>query len=70
MSSAPGKWQLLFDTPERVGRWVFEALTRLLPIYDALEDGAEVLWVEHTNKALGQLRRRIKPKGKLEVFED
>ncbi|HEX4051110.1 MAG TPA: DUF4288 domain-containing protein [Steroidobacteraceae bacterium] len=69
-SSASGKWQLLGEPPERVGRWVFEGLTSLLPIYDALEDGAEVLWVEHTNKALGHLRRRIKPKGRLEVFED
>lgn len=68
--SATGKWQLLGDPPGRVGRWVFEGLTSLLPIYDPLEDGAEVLWVEYANTTLGSLRRRIKSKAKLEVFKN
>jgi len=68
--SATAKWELLGDSPGRLGRWVFEGLTSLLPIYDPLEDSAEVLWCEYKNKSLGTLRRRIKPKGKLETFED
>lgn len=67
-SSATGKWQLLDEPPGQLGRWIFEGLTSLLPIYDSLEDGAEVLWQEHTHKTLGSLRQRIKPKAKLEVF--
>ncbi len=69
-SSATGKWELLGDPPGRPGRWVLEGLTSLLPIYEPLEDGAEVLWCESKNKTVGTLRRRIKPKGKLEAFED
>ena len=68
--SATGKWALHGDPPGRPGRWVLEGLTSLLPIYEPLEDGAEVLWSEYRNKTLGTLRRRIKPKGKLEAFED
>jgi hypothetical protein len=69
-SSATGKWELLGDPPGRLGRWVFEGLTSLLPIYDPLEDGAEVLWFEYKATGLGALRRRIKPKAKLETFQD
>jgi hypothetical protein len=69
-NSATGKWELSGDPPSRLGRWVFEGLTSLLPIYEPLEDGAEVLWCESKNKTLGALRRRVKPKGKLEAFED
>lgn len=68
--SATGKWELLGDPPGRPGRWVLEGLTSLLPIYEPLEDGAEVLWHESRNTTLGTLRRRIKPKAKLEAFED
>jgi hypothetical protein len=69
-ASATGKWELLGDPPGRLGRWVFEGLTGLLPIYEPLEDGSEVLWCEYKNKTLGTLRRRIRLKGKLEAFED
>jgi hypothetical protein len=68
--SATGKWELLGDPPSRPGRWVFEGLTSLLPIYEPLEDGAGVLWCESRNKTLGALRRRVKPKGRLEAFEE
>jgi hypothetical protein len=68
--SATGKWELLGNPPGRFGRWIFEGLTSLLPIYEPLEDGAEVLWCEYNNKTLGALRRRIKHKSKLEAFED
>ena len=67
-SSATGKWQLLDDPPGHLGRWIFEGLTRLVPIYDSLEDGAEVLWQEYTHKSLGSLRQRVRPKAKLEAF--
>ena len=68
--SAAGQWERMGDPPGRLGRWVFEGFTSLLPIYEPLEDGAEVLWTEFRTKSIGTLRKRIKPKGRLESFED
>jgi hypothetical protein len=31
-------------------RWVFEGLTELLPAYEEIEDGAEIMWAERTSK--------------------
>lgn len=55
---------------KRTGRWVFEGLTSLLPIYDELKDGAEILWVEHENKTIGKVRSWVRQKQELEVFDD
>lgn len=41
-------------------RWIFEGITELLPIYEPLEDGAEIMWAEHDAIGLGELRRRAK----------
>lgn len=54
----------------RKGHWVLEGLTSLLPIYDELKDGAEVLWVEHENRTIKTIRSRVRPKAQLEVFDD
>ena len=54
----------------RTGRWRFEGLTHLLPIYDELEDGAEVLWTEHLHRPLRAVRRLVRAKSKLEAFDD
>lgn len=54
----------------RKGHWVFEGLTSLLPIYDELEDGAEILWVEHQDRTVGEIRSWVKRKEQLEVFDD
>ena len=64
--------QFMDDTqaPPRAGHWVFEGLTSLLPIYDKLEDGAEVLWIEHEDKTLRDIQSWIKSKSELEVFDD
>lgn len=40
-------------------RWVFEGVTELLPIYEELADGAEIMWAEHEPTRLDQLRRRV-----------
>jgi hypothetical protein len=58
------------DASKRAGRWVFEGLTSLLPIYDDLGDGAEVLWRDHSGRALKSLRAMVKKKGELEAFVD
>jgi hypothetical protein len=40
-------------------QWVFEGITDLLPIYEALEDGAEIMWAEHHGVKLSKLRRMV-----------
>jgi len=54
---------------ERV-RFIFEGLTSLVPIYEDLEDGAEILWREYENRSLKKIRSWIKAKKELEVFQD
>jgi Domain of unknown function (DUF4288) len=58
------------DNPARAGRWRFEGMRSLLPIHDRLEDGAEILWEEHQDLALSQLKRWIRSKAELEAFDD
>ncbi len=33
-------------------QWVFEGVTELLPIYEELKDGAEIMWAKHPPRAL------------------
>lgn len=40
-------------------RWVFEGMTELLPIYEELADGAEIMWTEHEPTRLEHLRQRV-----------
>lgn len=58
------------DTGKRTGRWVFEGLTSLLPIYDELADGTEILWRDHSGRALKSVRAMVKKKSDLEAFKD
>lgn len=37
-------------------QWVFEGISDLVPIYEPLEDGCEILWAEHEALKLGKLR--------------
>jgi len=39
-----------------------------LPVYDELENGAEIMWVEHKNKAIKTIKNMVKSKSELEVF--
>ena len=43
-------------------QWVFEGVIELLPIYEDLEDGAEIMWSEST-KMLKTMRRDACSKG-------
>lgn len=54
--------------PSRTGRWVFEGLTMLLPIYEDLCDGAEILWEEHHDVPISTIRSWVKSRSELEVF--
>jgi hypothetical protein len=64
------KWRNYGNPPGRPGRWVFEGLTSLLPIYERLEDGAEIIWHEHANRTVKNIRSFVKKKSELEVFID
>lgn len=46
-------------------QWVYEGVTELLPIYDELEDGAEIMWCERKPRKLKNLKKLV---GKLSDF--
>jgi Domain of unknown function (DUF4288) len=48
-------------------RFVFEGLTSLLPVYEELTDGAEIIWSRKA-QSIKAMRNRIQPKSKLEAF--
>jgi len=37
-------------------QWIFEGITSLLPIYEELKDGAEIIWEKHDSVKLSDLR--------------
>jgi hypothetical protein len=49
-------------------QFIFEGLTSLIPVYEELEDGAEIMWTEHENKAIKTIKSMVKKKSELEVF--
>lgn len=57
------------DTGRR-GRWQFEGLGLLLPVYDNLENGAEVLWTEHEDISVEESMALVLPKLQLGCFDD
>jgi len=54
----------------RRGAWHCEGLTMLLPVYDDLGDGAEVLWDEHRGKTVKAIKAMVRSKRELPVFQD
>lgn len=59
-------WEV--DNESRKAKWRFEGLTSLLPIYDKLEDGAEIIWTEYENRSVKKVKSWVKPKEQLQVF--
>ncbi|MDQ6975812.1 MAG: DUF4288 domain-containing protein, partial [Mariprofundaceae bacterium] len=43
-------------------QWVFEGVTELLPIYEELEHGAEIMYREHNNTKLKNLQKAVRKK--------
>ena len=43
-------------------------LTSLIPIYDSLEDGNEIEWIDHTGETVMDMFERIRDNSKLEAF--
>lgn len=44
-------------------QWIFEGVTELIPIYEELRDGAEVMWLERKPTKLKNLRKTVRQKG-------
>jgi hypothetical protein len=43
-------------------QWLFEGVTELLPIYERLRDGSEIMRTEHRPQALKNIRKRVRKK--------
>lgn len=44
-------------------QWIFEGLTELLPVYEEIEDGSELMWADHSPKKLKTIQSWILSKG-------
>ncbi len=44
-------------------QWELLGITEVLPIYEELTDGAEIMWTERAPRKLKNLRQLVKPKG-------
>ena len=44
-------------------QWVFEGVTEILPIYEELQDGAEIMWAERNPRKLSNIRNSVRKKG-------
>jgi Domain of unknown function (DUF4288) len=52
------------------GEWRFAGISMLLPIYEDLEDGSEILWTDRGSLPLERIRKLVKSKRQLSVFDD
>jgi len=52
------------------GQWRFAGISMLLPVYEDIEDGAEILWNERGLMRIGAIRKLTKTKRQLPVFDD
>ena len=43
-------------------QWVFEGITMVLPVYEELEDGAEIIWTQFAPTKLKNLRKNVRSK--------
>ncbi|MFT3736686.1 MAG: DUF4288 domain-containing protein [Rhodocyclaceae bacterium] len=43
-------------------QWEYLGVTEVLPIYEDIEDGAELAWIERAPRKLKNLKQRVKPK--------
>lgn len=52
------------------GQWRFAGISMLLPVYEDIEDGAEILWVDRGRMPVRSIKRLVKSKRELPVFDD
>jgi len=42
--------------------WEYVGITELVPVYEAIADGAEIAWNDHGSRKLKTLRRWVRPR--------
>jgi hypothetical protein len=52
------------------GKWYTAGISMLLPVYEDIEDGAEILWTGRGLMRMGAIRKLAKTKRQLPVFDD
>ena len=52
------------------GEWRFAGISHLSPIYDDLEDGAEIFWDDRGFIPVSRIKKLVKSKKQLSVFDD
>jgi hypothetical protein len=64
------KWSNLEPSKTKSGEWRFAGISMLLPVYDEIEDGAEILWENERKLSVKQIKKLVKSKKQLPVFSD
>jgi hypothetical protein len=52
------------------GEWRFAGISMLLPVYEEVEDGAEILWVDRGKMSVRGIKKLVKSKREFSVFDD
>ncbi len=52
------------------GEWRFVGISMLFPVYEEIEDGAEILWTDRGLMAMKNIKKLTKNKRHLPVFND
>jgi Domain of unknown function (DUF4288) len=52
------------------GEWRFAGISLLLPVYEPIEDGSEILWKKRGRMSIRSIRDLVKKKEQLPVFDD
>lgn len=52
------------------GEWRFAGISMLLPVYEKIEDGVEILWTDLGLMTVGKIQKLVKTKEQLPVFDD
>jgi hypothetical protein len=52
------------------GEWRVVGISMLLPIYDEMEDGSEILWYKDKVMNVARIKTLVKSKRQLPVFDD
>jgi len=52
------------------GEWRFVGISMPLPVYEEIEDGAEILWTEYGALQIRTIKKLVKKKRQLSVFND
>jgi len=64
------KWSSLEHSTTNGGEWRFAGISMLLPVYDEIGDGAEILWQNERKLSVKQIKKLVKSKRQLPVFND